>query len=183
MNCCKLKFLTCRFLSVGNIGKPQPPTRLVGFKVFLIFNPPIFLGEHAPIWLANPCVSSLGGLIHVNWCMTHFSNLVNIKHHLANQPQRFWSVPTTLPRLDELMRRGVPAQQRGEIWFEISGASDTQQRWKEIHVTWHGNKDGFTKKMGIFFCLFFPALPFKVLLLPQNCSSSHKSCFSGNWVP
>ena len=35
------------------------------------------------------------------------------------------------------MRRGVPAQQRGEIWFEISGAQDTQQRWKEIHAAWY----------------------------------------------
>ena len=39
-------------------------------------------------------------------------------------------------RLDELMRRGVPAQQRGEIWFEISGAQEVQQRWLEIYAPW-----------------------------------------------
>ena len=39
------------------------------------------------------------------------------------------------PRLDELMRRGVPAQQRAEIWFEISGAQELQQRYQEMYVT------------------------------------------------
>ena len=32
------------------------------------------------------------------------------------------------------MRRGVPAQQRAEIWFEISGAQELQQRYQEIYA-------------------------------------------------
>ncbi|CAK9114839.1 unnamed protein product [Durusdinium trenchii] len=33
--------------------------------------------------------------------------------------------------LDELMRRGVPAHNRGEIWFEITGAQELQRKWLE----------------------------------------------------
>jgi len=77
-----------------------------------------------------------------------------------NNPQRAnlgrlrngWANPATvntraLWELDELMRRGVPAQQRGEIWFEISGAQDTQQRWKEIHASDIKTAEEFFKRL------------------------------------
>lgn len=34
--------------------------------------------------------------------------------------------------LDELMRRGVPAEHRGQIWFEITGAQDLQERYMKL---------------------------------------------------
>ncbi|CAK9063265.1 unnamed protein product [Durusdinium trenchii] len=33
--------------------------------------------------------------------------------------------------LDEMMRHGVPAQNRGEIWFEITDAEELQRKWLE----------------------------------------------------
>ena len=40
------------------------------------------------------------------------------------------------PRMDELMRRGVPANLRRDIWMEIAGAEELQQRWIENWAPW-----------------------------------------------
>lgn len=56
-------------------------------------------------------------------------------HRLRNAWARAETPNTRMMwELDELMRRGVPAQQRAEIWFEISGAQELQQRYQEIYA-------------------------------------------------
>ena len=74
------------------------------------------------VWLCG-CVVVVGYTIYI---LMDFPIFSHCKGSIASRD---------FPRLDELMRRGVPAQQRAEIWFEISGAQELQQRYQEMYVT------------------------------------------------